>query len=71
MSADDADAWNLTQRQAAHRVAQLPQAPRAPAQGPPRTIVDEVLVKELYQVDADIPRAPEDGSPVVVPRARG
>ncbi|MFF0000665.1 ABC transporter ATP-binding protein [Streptomyces avermitilis] len=44
---------------------------RVVAQGPPRTIVDEALVKELYQVDADILRAPGDGSPVVDPRARG
>ncbi|MEU6285089.1 ABC transporter ATP-binding protein [Streptomyces sp. NPDC047028] len=40
------------------------------AQGPPRDIVDEALVKDLYQVDADILRAPSDGAPVVVPKGR-
>ncbi|MYR62053.1 Fe(3+) dicitrate ABC transporter ATP-binding protein FecE, partial [Streptomyces sp. SID625] len=30
----------------------------------------EALVKELYQVEADILRAPGDAAPVVVPRAR-
>ena len=37
------------------------------ARGAPRDTVDEVLVKELYAVDADILRAPGDPSPVVVP----
>ncbi|MFE1290324.1 ABC transporter ATP-binding protein [Streptomyces sp. NPDC058751] len=44
---------------------------RIVAQGPPRTVVDDALVKELYRIDADILHAPGDGSPVVVPRARG
>ncbi|MEU6477536.1 ABC transporter ATP-binding protein [Streptomyces sp. NPDC047017] len=44
---------------------------RVVAQGPPQDTVDESLVKELYHLDADILRAPGDGSPVVVPRARG
>jgi iron complex transport system ATP-binding protein len=43
---------------------------RVIATGPPRGTVDEALVKELYSVEADILRAPGDGSPVVVPRAR-
>ncbi|MFE0192441.1 ABC transporter ATP-binding protein [Streptomyces sp. NPDC059008] len=42
---------------------------RVIAEGAPRETVDEVLVKELYALDADILRAPGDGSPVVVPRA--
>ncbi|MFR9795045.1 ABC transporter ATP-binding protein [Streptomyces sp. MS06] len=42
---------------------------RVLAQGPPRDIVDSALVKELYGLDADILRAPSDGSPVVVPRS--
>ncbi|GAA4490255.1 ABC transporter ATP-binding protein [Actinoallomurus oryzae] len=43
---------------------------RIVATGAPRDTVDEGLVKELYSVEADILRAPGDGSPVVVPRAR-
>ncbi|WP_329261247.1 ABC transporter ATP-binding protein [Actinoallomurus sp. NBC_01490] len=43
---------------------------RVVATGTPRDTVDEGLVKELYSVEADILRAPGDGSPVVVPRAR-
>ncbi|EYT82541.1 iron-dicitrate transporter ATP-binding subunit [Streptomyces sp. Tu 6176] len=43
---------------------------RVVAQGPPHETVDEALVKELYQVEADILRAPGDAAPVVVPRAR-
>ncbi|WP_069812397.1 ABC transporter ATP-binding protein [Streptomyces sp. TP-A0874] len=39
------------------------------ASGPPRETVDAALVKELYGIDADILRAPDDGSPVVVPVA--
>ncbi|MDI3419351.1 ABC transporter ATP-binding protein [Streptomyces luteolus] len=41
------------------------------AHGPSREVVDAALVKELYGIDADILRAPGDGSPVVVPVARG
>jgi iron complex transport system ATP-binding protein len=44
---------------------------RVVAQGPPRRIVDEALVKELYDLEADVLRAPGDACPVVVPRARG
>ncbi|MFJ2093983.1 ABC transporter ATP-binding protein [Streptomyces sp. NPDC087901] len=43
---------------------------RVIAQGAPRETVDEALVKELYALDADILRAPGDGSPVVVARSR-
>ncbi|RCG27159.1 ABC transporter ATP-binding protein [Streptomyces diacarni] len=43
---------------------------RVLAQGDPRETVDETLVKELYQAEADILPAPFDGAPVVVPRAR-
>ncbi|MFC4908170.1 ABC transporter ATP-binding protein [Actinomadura gamaensis] len=42
---------------------------RVIAEGPPRAIVGEALVKDLYDLDADILRAPGDASPVVVPRA--
>ncbi|WP_405386676.1 ABC transporter ATP-binding protein [Streptomyces sp. NBC_01102] len=45
-------------------------AGRIVARGVPADTVDGVLVKELYAVDADILRAPGDGSPVVVPRSR-
>ncbi|MEU2880789.1 ABC transporter ATP-binding protein [Streptomyces sp. NPDC007070] len=44
---------------------------RVVAQGPPKEIVDEALVKELYDLEADILRAPGDACPVVVPRAHG
>ncbi|MFI1256203.1 ABC transporter ATP-binding protein [Streptomyces netropsis] len=40
------------------------------AQGPPREVVDAALVRELYGIEADILRAPGDGSPVVVPATR-
>ncbi|MFF2652546.1 ABC transporter ATP-binding protein [Streptomyces sp. NPDC058045] len=43
---------------------------RIVAHGPPAETVDAALVKELYELDADILRAPGDGSPVVVPRTR-
>ncbi len=43
---------------------------RVLAQGAPRDVVDEALIKDVYALDADILRAPGDGSPVVVPRAR-
>ncbi|NEA42385.1 ABC transporter ATP-binding protein, partial [Streptomyces sp. SID11385] len=43
---------------------------RVVAEGAPSAIVDEALVKEVYGLDADILRAPGDGAPVVVPRAR-
>ncbi|WP_299536240.1 ABC transporter ATP-binding protein [uncultured Streptomyces sp.] len=39
-------------------------------EGAPRDTVDAELVRSLYGVEADILRAPVDGSPVVVPRAR-
>ncbi|MDQ0792592.1 ABC transporter ATP-binding protein [Streptomyces sp. B1I3] len=42
---------------------------RVVARGTPADTVDESLVKELYALDADILRAPGDGSPVVVPRS--
>ncbi|MYS84234.1 ABC transporter ATP-binding protein [Embleya scabrispora] len=41
------------------------------ASGPPRDVVDAALVRALYDVDADILRAPGDDTPVVVPRAAG
>lgn len=43
---------------------------RVVAQGPPAEAVNEALVKELYDVEADILAAPGDATPVVVPRAR-
>ncbi|MFJ4439437.1 ABC transporter ATP-binding protein [Streptomyces sp. NPDC088923] len=43
---------------------------RIVAEGAPAAVVDEALVKEVYGLDADILRAPGDGAPVVVPRAR-
>ncbi|GAA2491385.1 ABC transporter ATP-binding protein [Streptomyces thermolineatus] len=43
---------------------------RIVAAGPPREIVDAALVRELYDVEADVLRAPGDGAPVVVPAAR-
>ncbi|GAA0462348.1 ABC transporter ATP-binding protein [Streptomyces olivaceiscleroticus] len=43
---------------------------RVVAQGAPRDVVDETLIKEVYGLEADILPAPGDGSPVVVPRAR-
>ncbi|MEU3708731.1 ABC transporter ATP-binding protein [Streptomyces catenulae] len=43
---------------------------RVVAQGAPDEVVDAALVKEVYGLDADILRAPGDGAPVVVPRAR-
>ncbi|MFF4769591.1 ABC transporter ATP-binding protein [Streptomyces sp. NPDC001255] len=43
---------------------------RVVAEGAPSAVVDEALVKEVYGLDADILRAPGDGAPVVVPRAR-
>ncbi|MGW5333867.1 ABC transporter ATP-binding protein [Streptomyces bauhiniae] len=43
---------------------------RVVAQGRPREVVDEALVRELYGLDTDILPAPGDGAPVVVPRAR-
>ncbi|MEU1128235.1 ABC transporter ATP-binding protein [Streptomyces sp. NPDC005899] len=42
---------------------------RVLARGKPAGTVDESLVRELYGLDADILRAPGDGSPVVVPRS--
>ncbi|GCD97530.1 ABC transporter ATP-binding protein [Embleya hyalina] len=44
-------------------------AGRVIASGPPREVVDAALVRALYDVDADILRAPGDGTPVVVPRS--
>ncbi|WP_406299037.1 ABC transporter ATP-binding protein [Embleya sp. NBC_00888] len=44
---------------------------RVVASGPPREVVDAALVRALYDVDADILRAPGDGTPVVVPRMAG
>nr|WP_237535167.1 ABC transporter ATP-binding protein [Streptomyces sp. SID3343] len=41
---------------------------RVLASGPPREVVDAPLVRALYDVDADILRAPGDDTPVVVPR---
>jgi iron-siderophore transport system ATP-binding protein len=41
---------------------------RVVASGSPREVVDADLVRALYDVDADILRAPDDGTPVVVPR---
>ncbi|MFF7246113.1 ABC transporter ATP-binding protein [Embleya sp. NPDC008237] len=38
------------------------------ASGPPKEVVDAALVRALYDVDADILRAPGDDTPVVVPR---
>ncbi|THA59515.1 ABC transporter ATP-binding protein [Streptomyces sp. A0958] len=43
---------------------------RVIAEGAPRETVEGALVKELYGLEADILRAPVDGSPVVVPRGR-
>ncbi|GHF26357.1 iron-dicitrate ABC transporter ATP-binding protein [Streptomyces mashuensis] len=43
---------------------------RIVAQGPPRQVVDAALVRELYDIDADVLAAPGDGAPVVVPAAR-
>lgn len=40
------------------------------AAGEPGRILDRELVRQLYDVDADILRAPSDGSPVVVAAAR-
>ncbi|MER5885310.1 ABC transporter ATP-binding protein [Streptomyces sp. NPDC001941] len=42
---------------------------RVVAAGPPRSVIDAALVKELYGIDADILSAPSDGAPVVVPTA--
>lgn len=41
------------------------------AAGPPREVVTPALVRQLYDVDADILRAPDDNAPVVVARDRG
>ncbi|MEU0936485.1 ABC transporter ATP-binding protein [Embleya sp. NPDC005971] len=41
------------------------------ASGPPKEVVDAELVRALYDVDADILRAPGDDTPVVVPRMLG
>jgi iron complex transport system ATP-binding protein len=41
---------------------------RVVACGRPREVVDAALVRALYDVDADILRAPDDDTPVVVPR---
>lgn len=46
------------------------QAGRIIAAGCPRMIVTPALVRQLYQVDADVLYAPGDGAPVVMPRAR-
>ncbi|WP_026328861.1 ABC transporter ATP-binding protein [Streptomyces sulphureus] len=43
---------------------------RVLAQGPPAETVDSALVKELYEVEADVVAGPSDGAPVVVPRSR-
>ncbi|MFI9027982.1 hypothetical protein [Streptomyces sp. NPDC053560] len=43
---------------------------RVVAQGAPRDIVDEALIKEVYGLEAGLLPAPGAGSPVVVPRAR-
>uniref|UniRef100_UPI00351B6578 ABC transporter ATP-binding protein n=1 Tax=Endozoicomonas sp. Mp262 TaxID=2919499 RepID=UPI00351B6578 len=40
------------------------------AQGKPSDIVTSELVRQLYDVDADVLKAPADGAPVVVPMAR-
>ncbi|MEU8510013.1 ABC transporter ATP-binding protein [Kitasatospora sp. NPDC048722] len=40
------------------------------ASGPPREVVDPDLVRALYDVDADILPAPDDGAPVIVARPR-
>lgn len=42
---------------------------RIVAAGEPRHIVDRKLVRTLYDIDAEILRAPGDGAPVVVPTA--
>lgn len=39
------------------------------ALGPPSEVVDATLVRELFDVEADILSAPSDGSPVVVTKA--
>lgn len=43
---------------------------RIVASGPPRTIVDVDLVRELYGIDVEILTAASDGAPVVVPIAQ-
>ncbi|HEY0061769.1 MAG TPA: ABC transporter ATP-binding protein [Telluria sp.] len=43
---------------------------RIVAAGCPRKIITPALVRQLYQVDADILHAPGDGAPVVMPRVR-
>ncbi len=40
------------------------------AQGKPSDIVTSELVRQLYDVDADVLKAPADGAPVVVPMSR-
>ncbi|SHG43103.1 ABC transporter ATP-binding protein [Streptoalloteichus hindustanus] len=52
-------------RYADHLVAM--RAGRIVAAGPPREVVDANLVRALYDIEADILRAPADGAPVVVP----
>ncbi|MFC6885951.1 MULTISPECIES: ABC transporter ATP-binding protein [Actinomadura] len=39
------------------------------ASGAPKDVVDSALIRELYDVDADILAAPGDGAPLVVPSA--
>ncbi|MFE3877475.1 ABC transporter ATP-binding protein [Kitasatospora sp. NPDC059146] len=37
--------------------------------GPPREVVDAPLVRALYDIDSHVLAAPDDGAPVIVPRA--
>ncbi|MFJ7244037.1 ABC transporter ATP-binding protein [Kitasatospora sp. NPDC098652] len=37
--------------------------------GPPREVVDAPLVRALYDIDSHVLSAPDDGAPVIVPRA--
>jgi iron complex transport system ATP-binding protein len=44
-------------------------AGRIVARGPARDVVDAELVRALYDIEADLLHAPDDGAPIVVPRA--